>query len=116
MRPSASSWRASRLIDRATWSDHLQGRVGGPCEPQEQQKKCGEQVRCLPSGAHPKHLPQDQAQIEGGGVNQGAFGDVALLPQMNSSHSAGIVQVGEAPFDQRATPTSAIEANKYRWT
>src|SRR5271165_4910524 len=97
-RPATSISLASGSIQQATWPDHGQGGFGGVCEPQNRKTKRGNYVRRLPGSAHPQHLPQDQAQIEGCRMNQRALGDVVLAAQMYPPHAAGVVQVSEASF------------------
>jgi len=104
MRPPTSISLANGSSQRATRPDHQKGPLDGLCEPQKRKVERGEQVRRLPGRAHPHRLPQDQAQIEGGGVNQRTLGDVVLAAQMNPPHPARVVEVRETPVDQFSTP------------
>jgi len=65
-------------------------------DAQKAQTKRTEQLRRLPGGAHPQHLPQNQAQVQGSRVNQQALGDVVHAAQVHPLHAAGVVQMGEA--------------------
>jgi len=74
-------------------------------DAQKRQTKRSEQLRRLPGRARPQHLPQNQAQVEGRGVNQQALGKVVLAPQVHPPHPAGLVPMSETslyPFP--ATP------------
>ena len=77
----------------------------GLYEAYKRTTKGGEQVRRLAGRTHPQDLPQDQTQIEGGGVNRHAFGDVTGAAQMQAPHSTGVIQMRETPLDQFATPS-----------
>jgi len=47
--------------------------------------------------------PHHQAQVEAGRVNQQAFQDVCVTPEVGASHAAGFVQVRERALDQLAS-------------
>src|ERR1700691_4313319 len=55
-----------------------------------------ESPRCPSS----QHFPHDQAQIERPGVNEQSLDDVAMAPQVGSSHAPGFVHMGKASFHQ----------------
>ena len=57
-------------------SGRQEGRFCSLSEYPEREIECGEQVGCLAGRAGPRDPPQDQAQIEGSGVDQHTFGDV----------------------------------------
>ena len=73
-------------------------------EAEKRKTKRGKEVRRLPGGAHSQYLPQDQAQIEGRGVNQRPFGDILLAAQMHAPHAPGIVEVGSGSFQMLSPP------------
>jgi hypothetical protein len=45
-------------------------------------------------------LSHEETEIEGGDVDQQAFEDVASASQVQASHAAGVIHVGEGPFDE----------------
>ena len=47
----------------------------------------------------PSNLSHEEAQIEGADMDQQALEDVASTAQVQASHSAGVIHVGEGPFD-----------------
>ena len=58
-----------------------------------------EAARCAPA----THLPHEQAEIEGARVDQEPFENVAMPAQMCAAHAAGVVDMGERPFQVLAT-------------
>lgn len=56
-----------------------------------------------PGAPDPDPGPHHQAQVEAGRVNQHAFQDVRVTPEMGASHAPGFVQVRETALDQLAT-------------
>ncbi len=54
--------------------------------------------------SHTQHLAQHQADVERADVNQLAFEYVLPSAQGAASHSAGLVAMSEASFDQLASP------------
>jgi hypothetical protein len=80
--------RAGRSGGGARSSNHQRSTVCRVHETQNAKTKRRKQVRCLPGRAHPQQLAQDQAQMEGCGVNQQALGDVVLAAQVHSPQAA----------------------------
>src|SRR6266852_9500531 len=56
-----------------------------------------------PWGPDPDPGPHHQAQVEAGGVNEEAFEDVRVTPEVGASHAPGFVQVRERTLDQLAS-------------
>ena len=61
-----------------------------------------EQLARLDRKRHSHHFPQDQRKIEPGAVHQQPLEDVISPSQMDSPHTAGIVQMREASLGQFA--------------
>src|SRR5439155_21970603 len=55
-----------------------------------------------PWGASPEHRPQQQAQVEGTGVEEYALADVGVTAQVRAAHPAGLVQMREGALDALA--------------
>jgi hypothetical protein len=87
---------AGRSVGGPKSSNHHRTAVCRVHETQNAKTKCSQQLCLLPGRAHPKHLSQDQAQIEGGSVNQQALGNVILAAQVHPAHAARVVRMGEA--------------------
>src|SRR5690606_32265744 len=68
-----------------------------------------------PRRAPSQQLAQDQRQVEAGPVAQQPFEDVLVSSKMRPPHPAGVIAMGEAPFDQLAAlahqPPAAPAAN-----
>src|SRR4030095_8993106 len=52
-----------------------------------------------------EHLPHENSEIEAARVNQQAFEDVRMSPQMSAAHRAGVVHVSEGSFHVLAAAT-----------
>jgi len=62
--------------------------------------ECPDQGREAPRRARSEQLSHEEAQIEGADMDQQALEDVALTAQVQASHSAGVIHVGEGLFDE----------------
>ena len=58
-----------------------------------------------PGGPSSQHFPHNQAQIERAGMNEQSLDDVAMTPQVSSSHAPCLVHMGKASFHQFSTLT-----------
>src|SRR5690606_1489890 len=67
-------------------------------EPQKPRSKALKAPRRPPS----QQLAQDQRQVEAGHMDQQPFEDVLVFSEMCPPHPAGVIAMGEAPFDQFA--------------
>jgi len=80
------------FFDRCEWAQKSRNDAFGE----------GDEASHASWGAVPDHLAQDEAEVESGGVDEQSFENVWVAAQVGASHAAGIVEVGEAAFDEFA--------------
>src|ERR671911_460232 len=64
-----------------------------------EQRNEGKEALQAPRCASADQLPEQQAQVEGTGVDEHSFPDVVMATQVRASHSAGVVEVRERALD-----------------
>jgi hypothetical protein len=70
------------------------------CQQQKEKTSLCSQSSSLPGRSDSEDPPQNQTQIERRCMNQRSLRDIILASQMDSPHSAGIIQVSETSLDQ----------------
>src|SRR5215470_19455415 len=90
------AWLASSVGEKRACGHPARQRTN----PERDVKRACRQSTALeaPRRATTAQLPHEQAEIEGARVDQEAFEDVALSPQVRAAHPAGVVDMRERPL------------------
>src|ERR1700693_150612 len=94
--------------------DRAAVRSGGPQQPPERGNHGRQTALKTPWRPDANQVTHHEPEIEGACMNQYALQDVRVTAQMGAAHAAGVIEMGEGPFDplaalahQAAAPSAA---------